>query len=48
MNRDTSPAVERVDPPTADIEYYLSRIPEPARTALENLRKGASGINRSI
>jgi uncharacterized protein YdhG (YjbR/CyaY superfamily) len=39
MNRDTSPAVARVGAPTADIDNYLARIPEPARTALENLRK---------
>jgi uncharacterized protein YdhG (YjbR/CyaY superfamily) len=39
MNRDTSPAVERVGAPTADIDNYLARVPEPARTALENLRK---------
>jgi uncharacterized protein YdhG (YjbR/CyaY superfamily) len=39
MNRDTSPRVERVDASTADVDNYLARIPEPARTALENLRK---------
>lgn len=39
MNSDTSPAVERVGAATADIDNYLARISEPARTALQNLRK---------
>jgi uncharacterized protein YdhG (YjbR/CyaY superfamily) len=39
MKRDTSPPVERAGAPTADVDNYLARMPEPARTALENLRK---------
>jgi uncharacterized protein YdhG (YjbR/CyaY superfamily) len=39
MNRDVPPPVERAGAATADIDNYLARIPEPARTALENLRK---------
>jgi uncharacterized protein YdhG (YjbR/CyaY superfamily) len=39
MSSDNSPAVEKVGASTADIDNYLARISEPARTALQNLRK---------
>ena len=39
MKGDASPVVERTGASTADIDNYLARTPEPARTALQNLRK---------